>query len=173
MTTSGRGKFGIYRYARRLVSHLPWMRHLAPPLDRAVSRLTGGRRTLTTLVTGLPTVQLTTAGARSGKPRTVILVGVGRGDNVILIASNFGQKGHPAWYHNLKANPQVALSVAGQPAQPYVACEANGVGRRRLWRKAVDLYPGYARYARRAGSRQIPVIVLSPAQMVPDEQEFG
>lgn len=170
MTTSGRGRFGIYRYAKQLVSRLPWMRHLAPPLDRAVSRLTDGRHTMTALVTGLPMVQLTTTGARSGKLRTVFLVGMAHGGDVILIASNFGQKHHPAWYHNLKANPQIMLSVVGQPARPFQAREAGGAERRRLWREVVDLYAGYARYARRAGSRQIPVIVLSPLEMVPDER---
>jgi deazaflavin-dependent oxidoreductase (nitroreductase family) len=155
------------------VSRLPLMRHFALPLDRAVAWLTGGRFTMTTLVTGLPMVQLTTTGARSGRLRTVFLVGMAHGDDVILIASNFGQKRHPAWYHNLTADPQVMLSVAGQSARLYRAREAVGAERQRLWREVVDLYPGYARYARRAGSRQIPVILLAPLEMVPDAQEFG
>lgn len=149
------------------------MHRVAPLLDRAVARLGGGRYTLTALITALPTVQLTTTGARSGKPRTVFLVGIAHDDDVILIASNFGQKRHPAWYYNLKAHPQVTLSATGKPEQSYTAREVSGAERWRLWQEAVDVYTGYARYARRAAPRQIPVVVLSPAEMVPDGVEFG
>lgn len=136
-------------------------------------RFTGGRRTLTSLLTGLPTLQLTATGARSGQPRTVILVGVPHGPEIILIASNWGQDHHPAWYHNLRANPRASLTRNGQPAQTYVAREVEGQERQRLWKKAVDLYPGYARYARRAAPRRIPLLALAPEQFVSEEGEFG
>lgn len=53
MTESGKDRSAIYRYAKQLVSRLPFMRYVAPPLDRAVMRLTGGRQTLTGMLTGL------------------------------------------------------------------------------------------------------------------------
>lgn len=139
------------------------MRHIAPPLDRAVLRLTGGRQTMTGLLTGLPTVTLTTMGARSGKRRTIVLVGLPAGSDVILIASNWGQNHHPAWYHNLCANPQALLAIAGEPPRPYIAREAVGAERQQFWELAVNAYSGYARYARHAAPRKIPVLVLSPA----------
>ncbi len=139
------------------------MRYIAPPLDRAVMRLTGGRQTLTGMLTGLPTVTLTTTGARTGKRRTVVLVGLIVGSDIVLIASNWGQSRHPAWYHNLCANPRALLSIDGGPPRPHIAREAVGAERRQFWDMAVNLYPGYARYARRAAPRQIPILVLSPA----------
>lgn len=160
---NGRGKFDIYHYASRLAARLPHTRHFVPPLDAAVARLTGGRRTLTSLLTGLPVVQLTTTGARSGKPRLAILVGVPHGEGIALIGSNWGQKKNPAWVYNLRANPRALLGRGGQPAQPYTARETTGDEREALWRKAVALYPGYARYAQSAAPRTIPVLLLSPA----------
>lgn len=126
-------------------------------------RLTGGRNTLTSLVTGLPTVTLTTMGARTGRRRTVVLVGMSVNSDVVLIASNWGQNHHPAWYHNLCANPHALLSIDGGLPRPYIAREAVGAERRQFWDMALDVYPGYERYACRAAPRQIPVLVLSPA----------
>jgi deazaflavin-dependent oxidoreductase (nitroreductase family) len=83
-------------------------------LDRAISRLTGGRTTFSTLLTGIPVVMLTTTGARSGRQRTVAVAGIPHPDGLGVIASNFGQDKHPAWYHNLKANPEAVVSVAGE-----------------------------------------------------------
>src|SRR5690242_5297962 len=79
------------------------------PLDRVLMRISRGRVSVPGVLTGLPVVMLTTIGAKSGKPRTVPLVGLGDGDKVIVIASNFGQAHHPAWYHNLRANPEAML----------------------------------------------------------------
>ena len=156
----------------RFVSHLPFLRLIAPPLDRLVARLTGGRRTLTGLLTGLPAVTLTTTGARSGELRTVTLLGLRQGEDVVLIASNWGQKHHPAWYHNLRPNPRAMLALEGRDARPYDAREATGAERERYWQRAVDLYPGYARYARTAAPRHIPVLVLSPAEPLPESEEL-
>jgi deazaflavin-dependent oxidoreductase (nitroreductase family) len=127
-------------------------------VDGAVMRLSGGRATAGSLLSGLPIIQLTTTGAKSGQPRAVPLVGVPDGERLILIASNWGQARHPAWYYNVKANPAVAVVQDGQ-TRSYVAREALGAEREACWAKAVATYPGYAAYAQRAG-REIPVIVL-------------
>jgi deazaflavin-dependent oxidoreductase (nitroreductase family) len=113
------------------------------------------------LVTGLPIIALTTTGARSGRPRTVPLVRVPDGERLILIASNWGQAKHPAWYYNVKANPQVTITRDGV-TRPYVAREVVGEERAACWGRAVALYPGYRGYAERAG-REIPVVVLEGA----------
>jgi deazaflavin-dependent oxidoreductase (nitroreductase family) len=99
-------------------------------------------------------------GARSGKRRDTPLLFMTDGEDLILIASKAGNAKHPAWYHNLKANPQVDV-LAPRRSGAYTAHEAEGAERERLWAKAVDYYSGYDVYKERAGARRIPVIVLS------------
>ncbi|MBP6016997.1 MAG: nitroreductase family deazaflavin-dependent oxidoreductase [Candidatus Promineofilum sp.] len=130
-------------------------------LDQAVFRLSGGRTTAAALFTGLPILTLTTTGAKSGRTRAVTLVGVPDGRNIILIASNWGQKSNPAWYHNVRAYPRVAVSQDGQ-THSYTAHELLGRERDAAWSKAVAIYPGYRGYAARTGGRPIPVIMLEP-----------
>jgi deazaflavin-dependent oxidoreductase (nitroreductase family) len=80
---------------------------------------------------------------------------------VILIASNFGGKQHPAWYYNLKANPHASLSI-GEYKGEYLAHEATGEEREACWERAAFLYGGYNAYRLRAGHRTIGVFVLTP-----------
>jgi len=131
--------------------------------DRLVLKLSRGRRTLTELLGGAPVITLTTIGAKSGIPRSVPLMGFPDGDRIILIASNFGRSHHAAWYLNLRANPDVIVTYRGQ-SESYRASEAEGDEREQSWKIAVDCYPGYEVYRKRAGSRRIPVILLSPAR---------
>lgn len=122
---------------------------------------TNGRFSLSKAALGLPSLLLTTTGARSGQRRTMPLLYFEDGESVVLIASNYGKPRHPAWYHNLRANPEATLFLRGREAA-YIAREAVGEERERLWRKASALYPGYDAYQHRAGGRQIPVMVLVP-----------
>ena len=130
-------------------------------LDRLIMRLSGGRYTATRLLSGIPTVLLTTRGARTGKVRTVPLVAMQDDDKIILVASNFGRSHSPAWYYNLRAHPEAALTFNGRRSI-YLAHEATGQERELYWRKAADLYAGFMGYARRAGARRIPIVVLTP-----------
>jgi deazaflavin-dependent oxidoreductase (nitroreductase family) len=137
-------------------------------MDQFFIRITGGRWTLSGALTGWLVVVLTTTGAKSGRPRSVPLVGIPDKDRVVLIASNYGRVYYPAWYHNLKANPRAELSVHGQ-TRAYIAHEAVGEARQRYWRRAVKEFPGYEVYKRRiAGRRQsarhIPIMVLEPVE---------
>jgi deazaflavin-dependent oxidoreductase (nitroreductase family) len=127
-------------------------------VDPPLLRLTGGR-----FSTGVffPVVLLTARGRRSGKPRTVPLVYFTQGDDVILTASSFGRPKHPAWYLNVKANPEVEL-LGGGVRRRYLARETNGEERERLFALAERLYAGYGLYATRTGGRTIPVLVLRP-----------
>lgn len=150
------------RLVRRVIATRPvaWalartMRHL----DAAVFRASGGRATASTFFTGLPILTLTTTGAKSGEPRRVTLVGIPDGERLILIASNWGQATHPAWYHNLRANPTVTVTIRGA-TQTCTARELSGAEREAAWARAVALYPGYAGYATRTGGRTIPVMML-------------
>jgi len=127
-------------------------------IDPYLMRATGGRVKSTI---SAPTVLLTHRGARSGRKRTTPLAYFTDGDDVILIASRGGNRNHPAWYHNLTANPEVELWTKGGGGR-YRAEEAEGNERQRLWDLAAGFYPGFASYQERAGERRIPVIVCSP-----------
>ena len=81
---------------------------------------------------------------------------------VVVVASNYGKPQHPAWYHNLRADPHAELVVDGLPTR-VVAHEADGAEREHLWREGLRYYPGWAAYERRAAPRRIPVLVLTPA----------
>lgn len=135
--------------------------HLAPHLDRRVHRLTRGRFTLASLVAGIPVVMLTTTGARSGQPRTVPVLGIPMGAGVAIIASNWGQSGHPAWYHNLRAHPDASVAIDGVRRSVH-AVEAEGERRAEIWREGLRVYPGFGQYERRAAHRHISVFVLEP-----------
>jgi deazaflavin-dependent oxidoreductase (nitroreductase family) len=111
----------------------------------------------------IPIVLVNVRGARSGIERTVPLLYFNDGDDVILIASSYGRPKFPAWYYNLKANPEVRLEVRGRSA-PYVAHEVTGEDRDRLFELAKKVYRGYTDYEHRTtGIRRIPVMRLSPA----------
>jgi deazaflavin-dependent oxidoreductase (nitroreductase family) len=111
-----------------------------------------------------PIVMLTVPGRKSGEPRTAALLYFTEGDEVILIASSFGREKHPAWYHNIKAHPEVQLTARGETGT-YVAREVAGEEREKLYALANLLYPGYADYEVRAGAvgRTIPVLALREA----------
>jgi deazaflavin-dependent oxidoreductase (nitroreductase family) len=127
-------------------------------VDPYLMRATGGR--VKTTITA-PTVLLTHTGAKSGKKRTTPLAYFSDADNVVLIASRGGHRDHPAWYHNVVANPEVELWTKGGGGR-YRAREAQGELRQRLWDLAVGFYPGFAKYQERAGDRRIPVVICIP-----------
>lgn len=77
-----------------------------PRLDTVVYRLTGRRRSLSAMLSGLPVVLLTTTGARTGHPRQVLLLGLPDGDRMVVTGANWGGPRNPAWYHNLRADPR-------------------------------------------------------------------
>ena len=150
---------------RRLAATAPVAALLVPlahRLDRLALRLSGGRTTAVGLLAGLPLITLTTVGAKSGQLRSVPLVGIPDGDGLILVASNFGQEHHPAWYYNLRKNPYASVKIGGV-ARSYRAEEVSGAEYDRCWARAVTLYAGYAAYKTRTGGRQIPILVLTPA----------
>jgi F420H(2)-dependent quinone reductase len=105
-------------------------------------------------------VLLRCTGARSGILREVPLLATPVAEGYVLVASKAGAAKHPAWYRNLKANPNCALVVGGK-AMDFVAQEAEGEARERFWRAAVQNYVGYADYQKRT-RRTIPVMLLLP-----------
>jgi deazaflavin-dependent oxidoreductase (nitroreductase family) len=144
---------------------LDWVERSWPLLRR----LTGGHATVYRASHGLighrvpgapPMLLLDHMGARSSKLRTTPLVYLRDGENVVLVASKGGHPRHPAWFHNLKANPDTTVQI-GSARKAVHARTAKPAERKRLWPKAVRLYSGYADYQRRA-EREIPLVILEP-----------
>jgi len=107
-----------------------------------------------------PMLLLDHVGAKSGQRRTSPLVYVKDGDAVVIVASKGGHPKHPAWYHNLRANPDTTVQI-GSERRPVRARVATAEERPRLWDKAVETYGGYRGYQERTG-REIPLVVLEP-----------
>ena len=131
--------------------------HVANPIDRVLMPATKGRFRMSL---DMPSVVLNHRGAKTGLERTTALIYFSDGDDIVLVGSNGGSPQHPAWYHNVARNPDVTLSN-GRFSGHYRGREADGDDRERLWRSACELYPGYATYQQRAGSRRLPVMVFS------------
>jgi deazaflavin-dependent oxidoreductase (nitroreductase family) len=112
-------------------------------------------------VRGMPFVELITTGRRSGKQRaTMLTVPIVEGDRLVLVASFGGDDRHPAWYLNLRANPEVRVRMAGSP-RTMIARTATEEERAELWPRITSAYGGYARYQERT-ERRIPVVILEP-----------
>ncbi len=105
-----------------------------------------------------PMLLLDHVGAKSGTRRTSPLVYVRDGDDLVLVASKGGNPKNPAWFHNLKANPETTVQV-GSDKIPVRARVASDTERERLWPKAVKTYSGYSEYQERT-PRKIPLVVL-------------
>ena len=156
----------VQKALRRLAASGPgaWLfARVLHRIDRPVYRLTRGRHTFANLLSGIPVVLLTTTGARTGRPRTVPVLGLPTADGLAVIASNFGQQHQPGWYYNLRANPEGSVTADGRSRQVR-AVEAEGDVRRRIWEEGLRVYPGWAQYERRASRRRIAVFVLEPVE---------
>jgi deazaflavin-dependent oxidoreductase (nitroreductase family) len=100
-------------------------------------------------------------GAKSGTKRTSPLLYFPDGDDVVIVASKGGFPKHPAWYHNLIANPDTTVQV-GTERRAVHARVADPEERERLWPEAVRMYRGYADYQARSKGREIPLVILEP-----------
>ncbi len=130
-------------------------------IDKPILKLTGNRRSFSSILSGLPIILLTTTGAKSGVQRQTPLVAFEERGKLVLIASSYGSKHHPAWYYNLKANPLVEIRY-GDRSYRYSARQAEGEQRTYYWNLAAAQYQGFSLYQKRASHREIPVMVLEP-----------
>ncbi len=133
--------------------------NVANPVDRRLLRWSKGK---VGLFLGQPVGLLHHIGAKSGSPRETPLLYVNDGSNLVIVASNVGSAKHPAWYHNIKANPDVRFLQRNGALDARRAREAEGPEYDDLWPKVNDLYSGYETYKGRAAGRHIPIIVLEP-----------
>lgn len=132
-------------------------RRLVWKLDPHLMRLTGGRLGMGLM---MPTALLETRGARSGAARSNVVIYFHDGERVTIVPSKMGLPENPAWFHNLRANPDVTFG--GVPMRASVV--ADEAERRRLWGLADRVFPPYADYRREAGraGREIPIVQLVP-----------
>jgi deazaflavin-dependent oxidoreductase (nitroreductase family) len=107
---------------------------------------------------GVPLLLLTTVGRRSGRSWTVPLMHQTDRGRWVIIASNGGSAKHPAWWLNLRSQPDALIQI-GRETYPVTAAEATGEERERLWRLMADVYKGYDGYEKKT-ARKIPVILL-------------
>jgi deazaflavin-dependent oxidoreductase (nitroreductase family) len=152
----------VHRIVRRTAATRPMARIygvIQEPIDRLVYRLTGGSTTASSWLAGVEISMLTTTGAKSGRPRTLPVLGLADGEDTILIASNFGRARNPSWYYNLRADPRATLVVDGV-SREVVARELDGVERERGYRRGEEIFPAFTHYRRWAAKRQIPVLKL-------------
>ncbi|WP_380165144.1 nitroreductase/quinone reductase family protein [Jannaschia sp. R86511] len=141
----------------------PWFVHTAWRVHRVLHRLSGGRFLWTpSNRRGWGALRLTTTGRRTGRPRDVILGYLEDGDDLVLLAMNGWDEGHPAWWLNLQQHPDASATTARGGARPVRARVATGDERERLWLRwvAVDTnLPALADHR----ATDTPVVVLEAA----------
>jgi F420H(2)-dependent quinone reductase len=121
-------------------------------LYRSSNGVIGGR------IANSPVLLLTTTGRRSGRRRTVPLLYLMDGSNVVLVASNGGAVRHPSWWVNLQTTPEAWIQIKGIRRR-VKAEQASGSEKQRLWPRLTAMYPGYRRY-QEITDRDIPVVIL-------------
>ncbi len=139
------------RLGRFMSVHVMWK------VDPLLMRATRGRIGMGLV---LPTALLETEGAKSGEARRNVVIYFHDGDRVTIVASKLGFSKHPAWFHNLRAHPDVTLGGIPMHAK-VVSDEAE---RQRLWTLADQVFAPYAAYRREAAqvNRTIPIVQLTP-----------
>ena len=108
---------------------------------------------------GAPLLLLHTTGAKSGEERVHPMMYLDGGEQRYVFASYAGRPENPAWFHNLKANPDVAVEV-GTETYKAIATEVVGEERNRIYAEQAKRYPGFADYERKT-ARVIPVVALT------------
>ncbi|HEY5154066.1 MAG TPA: nitroreductase/quinone reductase family protein [Acidimicrobiales bacterium] len=141
------------------------------PSDLMLKTMNGVHRAILKLSFGhlgwdagsMPVLELTTVGRKSGASRAVMLTSpLQEGDTIVIVASRGGDDHHPAWFLNLRDNPDVQVSFKGGPKQAMHARVADGAERARLWPLVTADHKNYAGYQTKT-EREIPLVLLEPA----------
>ncbi|MGR8921186.1 MAG: nitroreductase family deazaflavin-dependent oxidoreductase [Gammaproteobacteria bacterium] len=123
-----------------------------------IYRVSGGM--LMNTFQGAPICLVRMTGAKSGREREIPLMYVPWQDGIVLVASMGGAPKHPTWYHNLRANPEIEVTVGGKTRQ-LVARLATPEEKEEVWPACCEAYPDYALYQART-ERDIPVFICAP-----------
>lgn len=139
------------------------------PSDLALKTMNAVHRTILTLsfgklgwdAGGMPVLELTTKGRKSGEARSVMLTSpVQDGETIVIVASRGGDEHHPAWFLNLQSNPEVQVKWKGGPKRPMNARVATAEERAVLWPEVTSKYKNYAGYQEKT-DREIPLVLLT------------
>ena len=129
-------------------------------IHRLLLKVSGGRAGWTAME--MPVLELTTTGRKSGQPRSVMLTSpLQEGPVLVVVASRGGDDQAPAWFLNLQENPDVKVSLQGQPSRPMKASVASPAERERMWPLVTADHKNYAGYQART-TREIPLVLLEP-----------
>lgn len=129
-------------------------------VHRSLLKLSGGRAGWN--VSNMPVLELTTTGRKSGQKRSVMLTSpLQDGESIVVVASRGGDDQSPAWFLNLRDNPDVEVALEGKPKQRMHAHIATPAERSRLWPLVTSDHKNYAGYQTRT-AREIPLVLLRP-----------
>ncbi len=131
-------------------------------LDDLVGRLSRGRTSAPEVLAGLPVLDLTTTGRKSGQPRTSHLISIPIGDSLALLGTNFGQPRTPAWVLNLEADPSCRVTHKSRTVEAR-GRKASDTERAEVLDTAKGIYGGYLKYLERISGREVRIFVLEPA----------
>jgi deazaflavin-dependent oxidoreductase (nitroreductase family) len=139
-----------------------WFVHLFWRVHRGLYRLSRGRFLWTTASKrGWGALHLTTVGRKSGKERSVIVGYLTDGSNLVVLAMNGWDEGHPAWWLNLEAHPDAVIRLAHEHPRQVRARAAAGDERERLWARWASVDADLDAYAA-SRSAETPVVVFEP-----------
>ena len=152
--TSGKGTILVSKHYRTPpVWLIRWISRTHVAIYKLSRGRVGGR------IDGMPCLLLRTVGRRSGRPHTVCLSYLPDGDSMVVVGSFGGADRHPAWYHNLRANPQVIVQE-GERVFAATAETITGAEREAVWQARIEGAPRYVHYQQRT-DREIPLVRIS------------
>ncbi|HEX7537714.1 MAG TPA: nitroreductase/quinone reductase family protein [Dermatophilaceae bacterium] len=129
-------------------------------LHRIMLKVSGGRLGWT--AQDMPVLELTTTGRKSGQPRSVMLTSpLQEGAALVVVASRGGDDQPPAWFLNVRDNPDVQVRLQGEPRQRMHGRVATPAERERLWPLVIADHKNYAGYQTKT-TRVIPLVLLEP-----------
>ena len=142
-----------------------WFVHVAWRVHRMLYRFSGGRFLWTTSnKRGWGALHLTTIGRKTGQERSVIVGYLEDGPNLVALAMNGWDEGHPAWWRNLESNPHAVVRLRGGAARSAYARLAAGEERDRLWQRWLITDPELLIHAQ-SRSTETPVVIFEPTEV--------
>ncbi|MEV5834596.1 nitroreductase family deazaflavin-dependent oxidoreductase [Nocardia sp. NPDC052112] len=145
----------------RRIAQRRWVMRTAPivlRLERFVRWISRGRHGVLDLA-GLPSIEITVPGRKTGILRTTSLLYVPRGDDFLVVGSNWGSRKHPVWSANLRAVGTASVRLKGEQFEVTVT-EVAGMDRKRAWDLAVEFWPGYEMECELSGGRAFRIFEL-------------
>jgi deazaflavin-dependent oxidoreductase (nitroreductase family) len=115
------------------------------------------------VLAGLPVLDITTTGRRSGLPRRTHLIAVPHHDTLALVGTNFGQSSTPAWVLNLESNPHLRVTFHGVTLDA-LARAATADEHAAVLAASAAVYGGYRKYQGRITHRRLRIFLLEPTE---------